>query len=143
MDAVMTLLVGCLYAAGFYLLLRHTLAQTILGLAILTNATNLLIFTAARVSREGVPLVPEGEAAPVGPVADPVPQALILTAIVIGFGVLAFFIALAYRTFRTVGTDKLDDLTVTDELSYGEEAVPYDSKIEVEEPAVVGEGRME
>jgi multicomponent Na+:H+ antiporter subunit C len=135
MDAVMTLLVGCLYTAGFYLLLRRTLAQLVLGLAILTNATNMLIFTSARVTREGAPLIPEGESAPVGMVADPVPQALILTAIVIGFGVLAFFIALAYRTFRTVGTDDLDSLTSTDQLSYGEQKVPYDEHIEAPESA--------
>ncbi|MGH2585976.1 MAG: NADH-quinone oxidoreductase subunit K, partial [Dehalococcoidia bacterium] len=63
------------------------------------------------------PLIPEGAEEPVGTYADPVPQALILTAIVIGFGVLAFLLALAYRAFRTVGSDDLDDMQATDQLT--------------------------
>jgi multicomponent Na+:H+ antiporter subunit C len=60
------------------------------------------------------PLVPPGGSAPPLPHADPTPQALILTAIVIGFGVLAFALVLVYRTYRTVGTDDLDELRRTD-----------------------------
>jgi hypothetical protein len=54
---------------------------------------------------------------PVEPYADPIPQALILTAIVIGFGVLAFMMALAYRTYNVVGSDDLDDMVATDTLA--------------------------
>jgi multicomponent Na+:H+ antiporter subunit C len=60
------------------------------------------------------PLVPAGRTSPPLPHADPTPQALILTAIVIGFGVLAFALVLTYRTYHIVGTDDLDELRRTD-----------------------------
>lgn len=116
METVLAFVIGGLYASSLYLILRRNLGQLILGLALLTNATNLLIFTAAGLTREVPPLIPSGESSPVGPFADPVPQALILTAIVIGFAVLAFALVLAYRTYQTAQTDDLDDLTSTDEL---------------------------
>lgn len=116
MEAILPIVVGGLYAAGFYLVLRQTLGQLIIGLALLTNATNLLVFTAGGLSRGSAPIVPEGAEAVDGAVADPVPQALVLTAIVIGFGVLAFFIALAYRVYRVTGTDALEALNTTDRI---------------------------
>ena len=115
----MPVVVGGLYASGIYLVLRPTLGQLIVGVALLTNATNLLIFTAAGLSRDGAPLIAEDAQQVSGPVADPVPQALILTAIVIGFGVLAFFIALAYRVYRATGSDLLETLRTTDRLDTG------------------------
>lgn len=119
MDGMLALVTGALFAAGFYLILRRTLGQIIIGLGILSNAANLLIFSAGRTSGEGAPIVPAGsEALPQG-VADPVPQALILTAIVIGFGILAFFIVLAYRAYTSTGSDELDDYNTTDRLEYG------------------------
>jgi len=118
-EAILPIVVGGLYASGLYLVLRSTLGQLIVGVALLTNATNLLIFTAAGLSRDGAPLVAEDSQQIVGPVADPVPQALVLTAIVIGFGVLAFFIALAFRVYRVTGSDALDALTTTDRLDVG------------------------
>ncbi len=126
MDALLPVVVGGLYAAALFLMLRRGLAQLIIGLAILSNAANLLIFTASGVSRGGAPLVPSGEDAVAAGTADPVPQALILTAIVIGFGILAFFIVLAYRTYVATGTDDPEALNTTDRLSYGEES-PEDS----------------
>lgn len=119
MEAMLPLVVGVLYAAGFYLVLRPTLGQLIVGLALLTNATNLLIFTAAGLSRDGAPLIAADSETVSGAVADPVPQALVLTAIVIGFGVLAFFISLAYRVYRTMDSDALNDLNSTDRLDVG------------------------
>lgn len=116
METVLAFTIGILYAAGLYLMLRRNLGQLILGLALLTNATNLLIFTAAGLTRVAPPLVPEGESAPIGEYADPVPQALILTAIVIGFAVLAFAVVLSYRTYQTVGSDDLDEMRSTDQL---------------------------
>ena len=124
MEALLPVVVGVLYASGFYLIQRHTLGQLIVGLALLTNATNLLIFTAGGLSRGGAPLVPDGSSGIEGAVADPVPQALVLTAIVIGFGVLAFFIALAYRAYRAIDSDALDDLTTTDRLDEPAEDEP-------------------
>ena len=112
MEAILPLVVGVLAASGLYLTLRRTIGQLIIGLALLGNGVNLLVFSAAGLTRDPAPLV--GDV--LGPTADPVPQALILTAIVIGFGVLAFFMALAYSAYRTGGTDDLDAFTATEAL---------------------------
>jgi multicomponent Na+:H+ antiporter subunit C len=98
------------------MLLRRSFARVILGLALLTNATNLLIFTVGGLTRAKPPLIPLGAQRPLGPIADPVPQALILTAIVIGFGVLAFMMVLAYRTYQVTGVDDMDGMRATDAL---------------------------
>lgn len=120
MAAIVPVLAGVLFAAGFYLLLRRTLGQIIIGLAIMGNAANLLIFSAGRISSGGTPIVPAGAVAPLEGTADPLPQALILTAIVIGFGILAFFIVLVYRAFQSTGSDDIETYSTTDRLTYGE-----------------------
>jgi|HigsolmetaAR201D_1030396.scaffolds.fasta_scaffold03822_6 multicomponent Na+:H+ antiporter subunit C len=117
MHVVLAVTIGCLFAAAIYLMLRRSLAKLIIGLSILTNATNLLIFTVGGLTRAQPPLVPEGAEQPPTPFADPIPQSLILTAIVIGFGVLAFMMVLAYRTYVMVGSDDLDDMVATDALA--------------------------
>jgi multicomponent Na+:H+ antiporter subunit C len=108
MEGVLAVASGVLYAAGIYLMLRRRLAQLIIGLGLLSNGTNLLIFTAGGLTRARPPVVPEGATALAQPYADPVPQALILTAIVIGFGLTAFSLVLAHRVHATVGTDDVD-----------------------------------
>jgi multicomponent Na+:H+ antiporter subunit C len=114
MTTVLAFVIGGLYAAALYLLLRRSIVKLVLGLAILGNAANLLIFVAGRLTRGRPPLVPEGAETPVPPFADPLPQALILTAIVIGFGVMAFALVLVHRTYQSVGTDDLDEMRSTD-----------------------------
>jgi len=110
MEALLALASGVLYASGIYLMLRRRLAQLIIGLGLLSNGTNLLILTAGGLTRARPPVVPEGAAALEGPYADPVPQALVLTAIVIGFGLTAFSLVLAHRVHTAVGTDDVDDV---------------------------------
>ena len=110
MEGLLALASGVLYAAGIYLMLRRRLAQLIIGLGLLSNGTNLLIFTAGGLTRSRPPVVPEDAAALVPPYADPVPQALVLTAIVIGFGLTAFSLVLAHRVHSTGGTDDVDDV---------------------------------
>lgn len=114
MELLLASVIGGLYAAGFYMMLRRSLVKLILGLALLGNAANLLIFTAGGLTRAEPPLVPPGAIHPTGPFADPLPQAMILTAIVIGFGVLAFALVLAYRAYQTVGGEDLDAMKGTD-----------------------------
>ena len=101
MNLVLALCVGVLFACGVYLLLRRSALRVVLGLALLSHAANLMIFAAGRPARaEGrvaAPLVEPGSLAPPEPHADPLPQALVLTAIVISFGVLAFVIAMVSR----------------------------------------------
>ena len=114
MEPVLAIVVGGLYSAGIYLMLRRSLVKIIIGLALLSNAANLLIFTAGGLTRARPPLIAQGQLRPLEPFADPLPQALILTAIVIGFGVLAFAMVLAYRAYTTVGTDDVDKMKATD-----------------------------
>ncbi len=114
MEILLAFLIGGLYAAGLYLMLGRSIGKLIVGLVLLGQAANLLIFTAGGLTRAHPPIVPEGALQPQPPFADPIPQALILTAIVIGFGVLAFALVLVHRTFQTVGTYDLDDMKATD-----------------------------
>lgn len=114
MEVLLAPIVGLLFASAVYMLLQRSLGQVIIGLALLSNAANLFIFVASGLGEGAAPIIdPETNATAVG-AADPVPQALILTAIVIGFGVLAFFITLAYRVYRITGTDDLEDLPAAD-----------------------------
>jgi multicomponent Na+:H+ antiporter subunit C len=110
MELLLALASGVLYAAGIYMMLRRRLAQLIIGLGLLSNGTNLLIFTAGGLTRSHPPVVAEGTVTLEQPYADPVPQALVLTAIVIGFGLLAFSLVLAHRVHRSVGSDDVDDV---------------------------------
>jgi multicomponent Na+:H+ antiporter subunit C len=150
MQVVLAVLIGSLYAIAIYLMLRRSIARLILGLALLTNATNLLIFTVGGLTRAIPPLIPEGEYIPPATSADPVPQSLILTAIVIGFGVLAFMMVLAYRTSQIESIDDLDGARSTDALvlpqksdlveSYDEEEESHPR--EDEEDETVGSGMV-
>ncbi|MEM0962960.1 MAG: NADH-quinone oxidoreductase subunit K [Bacteroidota bacterium] len=110
MQLLLALLTGILFAAGVYLVLRRNLLRMIFGIVLLSNAVNLLVLSMGRVVRVGPPLVPLGAEAPVEAYANPVPQALVLTAIVIGFGLVSFALVLAYRSFATLGTVESDAL---------------------------------
>lgn len=110
MIIVLAFLTGGLYACGLYMMMRRSIVKLIMGLSLLSYATNLLLFTVGGLTRAAPPIVPVGETAPPVPFADPVPQALILTAIVIGFGVLAFSVVLIEQTHRSVGTDDSNNL---------------------------------
>jgi multicomponent Na+:H+ antiporter subunit C len=117
MHVLLAIVIGGLFAAAVYLMLRRSLAKLIIGLSLLTTATNLLILTVGGLTRARPALVPVGATRPVEPFADPIPQALILTAIVIGFGVLAFMMALAYRSYRVLGSDDVDDMAAINALA--------------------------
>jgi len=114
MEIILPFVIGALYAAGVYMLLRRSLVKLLIGLGLLGNAVNLLIFTAAGLTRGRPPVLPPEAIALHPPFADPLPQALILTAIVIGFSVLAFALVLTYRAYRATGTDDLDRMRSTD-----------------------------
>ncbi len=114
MNTWMAFVIGGLYAAGLYMMMRRSIVKLIIGLALLSHAANLLIFTVGGLTRGRPPLIAAGETSLAAPFADPIPQALVLTAIVISFGVLAFALALVHCTHQTVGTDDLDNLKATD-----------------------------
>jgi multicomponent Na+:H+ antiporter subunit C len=114
MTTVLAIVIGVLYAAGLYMMLRRSLFKLVLGLAMLSHGANLLIFTAAGLTRAEPPIILSGELKLPPNAADPLPQALILTAIVISFGVLAFALVLFHRTHQALGTDDSDDLRKTE-----------------------------
>jgi multicomponent Na+:H+ antiporter subunit C len=111
---VMAILIGALYAAAVYLMLRRNIVQLIFGLLFLSHGANLLIFTIGGLVRARPPLAPPGAVAPPPGVADPVPQALVLTAIVIGFALTAFAAVLVKRVYISTGTDNTDALRSTE-----------------------------
>ncbi|MDT9547091.1 MAG: Na+/H+ antiporter subunit C [Chlorobium sp.] len=117
MTTLLAIIIGVLYAAGIYLILRRSMVRVIFGLILLGHAANLMIFTVGRLTKGSPAFVPEGaESIITRPFADPLPQALILTAIVIGFGVQAFAIVLFRRTYQTLKTGDLDEMRNTDRL---------------------------
>lgn len=104
MIVVMAVTVAVLYGAGTYLLLQRNLSRIVIGLAVLGHGANLLLLLAG--GRAGkAPIVGVGT----GPASDPLPQALALTAIVITFGVSAFLLALAYRSWMLNRSDEVED----------------------------------
>jgi multisubunit Na+/H+ antiporter MnhC subunit len=108
MEALLALASGVLYAAGIYLMLRRRLAQLIIGLGLLSNGTNLLIFTAGGLTRAHPPVVAAGATVLAPPYADPVPQALVLTAIVISFATTALLLVVLLAARGLTGTDHVD-----------------------------------
>ena len=114
MTVLLSIVTGFLFATGLYMMLRRSLTKMLLGLLLLANAANLLIFVASNPVKGRSPLVAEGAAALEQNAANPLPQALILTAIVIGFGVLAFAVVLFSRVFLHTGSDDSDKLTGTE-----------------------------
>lgn len=113
MEIILAILVGILYTAGVYMVLRRSILKFIIGLIFLSNATNLLVFIASGIVA-GQPAFVGTNAENANNLSDPLPQALVLTAIVIGFGIVVFTIALKYKFFEATGTDDLDQLKQTD-----------------------------
>jgi multicomponent Na+:H+ antiporter subunit C len=112
---LLAILVGVLFGAGVYLLLRRSLIRLIFGLALISHAVNLLVFTTGGLVRGNPPLVPPEAQVPPAGHADPIPQALVLTAIVIGFGLLAFTCVLVKQVVKTLGTDDTDSMRANEE----------------------------
>ena len=122
MEALLAIVVGVLFATGTYLMLRRSLVKIVLGLGLISNGANLLIFTSGGLRQGLPPIIGHHDKTLSALAADPLPQALILTAIVITFGVQAFALVLVHRAFQTVGTDDPDAMTMTDDPD--EEVLP-------------------
>ncbi len=114
-EVLLALVAGVLSAAGIYMILRRSLLKVILGIAMLAQAVNLLIFTAGGLTVGAPALIPADGRGLTPPFADPVPHALILTAIVIGFGLQAFALVLVKRYFQETGSDDGDTLGTAEE----------------------------
>jgi len=116
MELIIAIFIGFLYACGVYLLLRRSIVKLILGVFVLSNATNLIIFLSGGIKLSGISfIVEQAEAASLETMTDPLPQALILTAIVISMGISAYILALKYKYFEKTGTHDLDQLSKTDQ----------------------------
>jgi multisubunit Na+/H+ antiporter MnhC subunit len=103
-EVLVAIAIGVLVAAGLYLLLRARTFPVLLGLTLLSYAVNLFLFASGRLVVASAPLTDQGlERYP-----DPVPQALVLTAIVIGFGMTALLVVVALRALRETGSDHVD-----------------------------------
>lgn len=101
-DLVLVLLVGVLFATGVTLLLERSLSRVLIGVILLGNGANLLILLAGRAG--GAPIL---GVTPAAGMSDPLPQAMVLTAIVITLGMTAFVLAMAYRTWQLTGHDEV------------------------------------
>ena len=114
MEALLALTIGAVVSAGVYLMLSGNMLRFIFGLVLISNAANLTIFTAGRLTEGAPPLIDEGAEAPADLVANALPQAFVLTAIVIGFGLFAFAITLVWRAWTTLETLEADEMRVAE-----------------------------
>ena len=104
MEALVSILVGLMTASGIYLILRRRTFPVMLGISMLGYAVNVFLFVSGRLTLDSAPLLGQGSEK----LPDPLPQALVLTAIVIGFAMTAFLIVLALRALYDLGDDRVD-----------------------------------
>jgi multicomponent Na+:H+ antiporter subunit C len=109
MEIVMAFVIGILFMTATYLMLSKSLLRIIVGTGLLSHGTHLLLLTMGGLKRGAAPILGENAEN----YTDPLPQALILTAIVISFGVTAFFLVLAYRSYQELGTDNVEEMRGT------------------------------
>jgi multicomponent K+:H+ antiporter subunit C len=108
MEIVLAIAIGVLAASGIWLLLRPRTYQVIIGLSLVSYAVNLFIFGMGRIRSGAPPMLNPGEQGDLLRYVDPVPQALVLTAIVIGFAVTALFLVVLLASRGLTGTDHVD-----------------------------------
>ncbi|MDO3410224.1 Na(+)/H(+) antiporter subunit C [Saccharibacillus sp. CPCC 101409] len=106
MEVIAAVVVGILFAVGIYLILTQDLLRIVLGTSLMTHAVHLLLMAMAGLKGGAAPLLDRGKEE----FADPLPQALILTSIVINFGITAFFLVLSYRAYQKLDTTDMDQL---------------------------------
>ena len=114
MEALLAITIGVLMAAAVYLMLARNVLRFLFGLILISNAANLTIFAAGRLTEGEPPLIPPGANAPLTDVANALPQALVLTAIVIGFGLFAFALTLMFRAYTALKTPYSDEMRVAE-----------------------------
>lgn len=114
MELLTAIMVGVMVATGTYLMLARNVLRFIFGLVLISNAANLTIFVAGRLTPDSPPLIAGDAYAPTETVANALPQALVLTAIVIGFGLFAFALTLVYRGYQSLGTLNSDEMRLAE-----------------------------
>ncbi|MFN3765621.1 MAG: Na+/H+ antiporter subunit C [Aliihoeflea sp.] len=113
-ETALSVLVGIFFAVAVYLLLSKHTIRIMLGVVVLGNAANLSIFTAGRLTREVPPVIPPDLYVPEIATANPLPQALVLTAIVISFSLFAFLLVLAWRAYQDLDTDNTEEMRLAE-----------------------------
>jgi multicomponent K+:H+ antiporter subunit C len=108
MEAVLAIAIGIVFGSGIWLILRPRSFQVLAGLMLMSYAVNLFIFAMGRLSVDRPPLTPAGTPPDAALLADPVPQALVLTAIVIGFATTALYLVVMIGARGLTGTDHVD-----------------------------------
>jgi multicomponent K+:H+ antiporter subunit C len=108
MEAVISLAIGIVFGAGIWLVLRPRSFQVLCGLMLMSYAVNLFIFAMGRLWADRPPLTPAGKALNPAALADPLPQALVLTAIVIGFATTALYLVVMIGSRGLTATDHVD-----------------------------------
>lgn len=119
METALSVLVGIFFACSIYLMLSKHIIRILLGVAIFSNGVHLTIFTAGRILREVPPIIPIDADVPAAATANPLPQALVLTAIVISFSLFAFLLVLGYRAYQAIGSDDTDGMRVAEPAGEG------------------------
>lgn len=114
MESLIALLSALYLAAAIYLLLSRHVVRMLLGIALMGNGVNLLLFVSGRLTRSVPPVMVGAEEVLRAGAANPLPQALILTAIVISFSFFAFLLVLAYRAYQDLGTDDTADMRLAE-----------------------------
>ena len=114
MEVLLAIALGAFFAISVYTILRRNFLRVVIGFMMLSNVVNLMIFTVGRLTRGRPPLIAHNETVLNGAYANPLPQALILTAIVISFALTAFALTLAFRAFKTLRTLDTDAMTRTE-----------------------------
>jgi multicomponent Na+:H+ antiporter subunit C len=104
MEILMAFLIGIIFMSATYLMLSKSLLRIIVGTGLLSHGVHLLLLTMGGLKRGAAPLLGQHAES----YTDPLPQALILTAIVISFGITALFLVVAYRTYQELGTDNME-----------------------------------
>ena len=110
MEIVIALAVGVMFGSGIWLILRPRTFQLITGLLLMSYAVNLFIFAMGRLRTDAAPILEKGQVGDPALFADPMPQALVLTAIVIGFAMTALFLVVLLAARGRTGTDHVDGL---------------------------------
>lgn len=110
METAIAITTGLFFAVSVYLMLSRHIVRILLGVVILGNGVNLTIFATGRITREVPPFIGDGASVPIEGIANPLPQALVLTAIVISFSFFAFLLVLVFRSFQELGTDDTDEM---------------------------------
>ena len=119
MNVALSVLVGIMFSITIYLLLSRYIIRMLLGVVLLGNSVNLSLFVAGRIGPIAPPLIPDALSVPAQDIANPLPQALILTAIVISFSFFVFLLVLTYRAYQDLETDDTNDMRVAEPENEG------------------------